>query len=115
MNTVSTNRNGFNSIILKLANMRKEQDFTIYPYKGGDTIYLQSDKRWITANLRTGAAKINNKNKDYATSMDLLFNAIDTQLPAEAVTALQGFLWHNEGKNGGCSVIQWENKELFAA
>ncbi len=114
MNTVTT-RNGFSSIVLKLANMRGEQDFTIYPYKGGDTITIQSDKRFARLNLRTGEGVINKKNEQNgAYGHHLVFSAIPCSLPAEALTSLQSFLWHNEGKDGGNAVISWENKELFA-
>jgi len=102
-------------ITLKVGNMKKEQSFILYPYKGGDTIYLQSDKRWITANLRTGEGKINAKNCEYANQMKMLMNPLDIQLPAEALTELQGFLWNNEGKYGNVNgVLKFEMKELFS-
>lgn len=102
-------------VIFKVANMRKEQEFILYPYSGGDTIYLQSDKRWITANLRTGKGLINDKNKNYPRQTDLIFNAIEIELPEEVKTDLQGYLWHNNGKDGNISgVVSFENKELFS-
>ena len=114
MNTVTT-RNGFSSIVLKLANMRAEQSFTIYPYKGGDEIQIQSGKRIARINLRTGEGAINPKNEQGGAYFHhLAFSAIPCKLPAEALTSLQSLLWHNEGKDGGNAVISWENKELFA-
>jgi len=104
---------------LKVGNMAKPQDFVLYPYSGGDTIYLQSEKRWITANLRTGDGQINNKNKNYPNSGDLLCNAIAIKLPDATLKEIQGLLWHNDGKNGalksnGVTLLTWTNKELFS-
>jgi hypothetical protein len=102
-------------VALKVGNMKKEQSFILYPYSGGDTIYLQSDKRWITVNLRTGKGHINDKNKNYPRSTDLIFNAIEIELPETIKTELQGHLWHNKGKDGNISgVVFFENKELFS-
>ena len=113
MNTVK--KGGFAaSIVLKVANMKKEDSFVIYPYSGGDTIYLQSGKRWIEANLRTGAAKIIKKGMEYANSWKMAFYGhIDFQLPAEAVQSIQDYLWHNSGLQGS-TVVKYENAELFS-
>lgn len=102
-------------VTLKVGNMAKPQEFILYPYSGGDTIHLQSDKRWITANLRTGQGQVNNKSKNYPNSTDLLLNAINIDLPTEIVTELQGYLWHNKGRDGNIAgVLHYENKELFS-
>lgn len=102
-------------ITLKVGNMKKEQSFILYPYSGGDIIYLQSDKRFIKANLRTGAGHINAKGCDYANSIKLALNPLAIQLPAQAITELQGHLWHNNGKDGNISgICSFENKELFS-
>lgn len=113
LNTVK--KGGFASqICLKIANMVKPQEFCIYPYNGGDTIYLQSDKRWIEANLRTGKAYIIKKGMDYANSSKMaFFGHIETELPAEALTNLQAHLWNNAGVQGN-SCVSYENKELFS-
>jgi hypothetical protein len=101
------------SIVLKVANMKKEANFVIYPYSGGDTIYLQSDKRWIEANIRTGAAKIIKKGVEYANSWKMvLIGHIQFELPSEAVQSIQNHLWNNAGLQG--SVMKYENKELFS-
>lgn len=43
------------SINLKLGNMRKAQNFTIYPFREGDThIIIQSDKRIARIDIKTG-------------------------------------------------------------
>lgn len=43
----------FGNFALQLQGMRKAQDFTIYPYNGGDTVLLQSDTRITEINLNT--------------------------------------------------------------
>jgi len=99
----------------KVANMRKEQEFTLYPYTGGDIIHLQSDKRFMQVNLRTGEALINGNNQNYANSMSLVLNPIRCELPKDIKTAIQSYLWHNEGKDGNINgVCSYENKELFS-
>jgi len=96
--------------------MAKPQEFVLYPYSGGDMIDLQSDKRFIIANLRTGEGKINNKNKNYPTRWDIAAgNYINITLPEEVKTDLQAHLWHNDGKQGNINgVCSFENKKLFS-
>lgn len=45
----------------KAGNMNKEQSFILYPYDGGDYIYLQSDKRFARVNLKTGIGIMNKR------------------------------------------------------
>jgi hypothetical protein len=99
----------------KAGNMKKEQEFTLYPYSGGDYIILQSDKRFARVNLRTGEGTMNAKGCNYANSISLQLNPLKFQLPADTKTAIQEFLWNNEGKDGNIKgVIFYENKELFS-
>lgn len=95
--------------------MRTEQEFTLYPYDGGDDILLQSDKRLIRANLRTGQGKISTKNENYPNSQKLALNNISCQLPENVIKEIQDYLWHNEGtqKIGG-GVMLFENQPLFS-
>jgi hypothetical protein len=101
---------------MKVANMRKAQDFTLYPYTGGDEIFLQSESRWIEANLRTGEAKILASNQNYPNRWSMIAKGhIKFTLPEDIKTEIQGFLWHNEGKDGNiCGVMTFENKQLFS-
>lgn len=99
----------------KVANMRNEQSFILYPYDGGDYIYLQSDKRFAQVNLRSGVGIINAKNENYANSIKLYMNPLPFTLPEETKIKIQGYLWRNEGKDGNISGIMfYENKELFS-
>jgi len=101
---------------IKVANMRKAQQFTLYPYSGGDTIFLQSDSRWIEANLRTGEGKILASNQNYPNRCSMLAKGhINFTLPEDIKTAIQAHLWHNEGKDGNIGgVMSYENKPLFS-
>lgn len=100
----------------KAGNMKKEQEFTLYPYTGGDYIYLQSDKRFARVNLKTGIGVMNGSNKNYANSITLQMNPMPFTLPDDIKTAIQSYLWHNEGKEGNIKgVVFFENKELFSA
>jgi hypothetical protein len=102
-------------VTLQVANMRKPQEFILYPYDGGDTINLQSDKRFAQVNLRTGKGIINRQNKDYANSITLMMTPVPFELPEAVKTEIQGYLWRNNGKDGNIGgVIHYENKELFS-
>jgi hypothetical protein len=95
--------------------MKKEQEFTLYPYDGGDYIYLQSDKRFSRFNLRTGDGFINATNRNYANSIYLQMEPLKCQLPEDIKTSIQAKLWHNAGKEGNIGgVLFFENKELFS-
>jgi hypothetical protein len=100
----------------KVANMRKEQDFILYPYSGGDEIVLQSNQRIARVNLRTGEGIINSKNKNYSCFADLVLNPLKMNLPEHIKTSIQSRLWHNNGKTesvaGGAVII--EHKPLFS-
>ncbi len=101
-------------ICLKVANMRTEQSFTLYPYDGGDKIYVQSSKRFVIINLRTGKCVINAKNETYPNTVKLWANPLAFDMPEEALTSLKKYLWDNDGKDGGDCCISYENKKLYA-
>lgn len=60
---ITYSRIGAGNILLKVANMRDEQSFVLYPYTGGDHLLLQSSKRMIELNLRNGWFRINSRNE----------------------------------------------------
>ena len=100
---------------LKVANMRKEQSFILYPYNGGETIFLQSDKRMIQASLRTGKGFINRTNKNYANTISIAQDPVKVELTNDVLVAIQKHLWDNNGADGSIGgVISFENKELFS-
>lgn len=106
-----------NHITLKFGNMRgAEQRFTIYPYNGGDTILIQSDKRIARINLKTGSTTLSKQvqNGAYFMHLNECFGAIQCEFPTEELIKLQEYLWNNSGiqKHGG--VLITENKELFS-
>ena len=96
---------------LKVANMRKDQSFILYPYSGGETIYLQSDKRMIQLSLKTGKGLINRTNKDYANTISIAQDPVKMELPNNILIAIQKHLWENNGKDGSIGgFISFENK-----
>lgn len=100
---------------IKVANMKKAQDFTLYPYSGGDIIFLQSDKRFAKFNLITGKGIINATNRNYANSIYLQMEPIKCQLPEDIKIQIQSYLWHNNGKDGNINgIVSYENKPLFS-
>lgn len=103
----------FKNITAKLGNMRKAVDFTIYPYKGGDTISIQSDRYFAIVNLRHNTAFMNAKGVQNATSIHVQMNPKKVECE-ELSMALKDYFWHNEGQEGGNSVITWRNEELYS-
>jgi hypothetical protein len=74
----------FINITLKVANMRKEQEFTVYPTTKGDPhIYLQSDKRFMRIIKTNGVGIINGKNQNYANSIALSLDPVPFTLSPE--------------------------------
>lgn len=99
----------------KTGNMAKPQRFILYPYTGGDIVNLQSDKRFMQANIRTGSAIMNGKNKTYANSVSIIADPLPCTLPEDIKTAIQAHLWHNEGEPGNLlNTVHYDNKELFS-
>lgn len=103
----------FKQFTFQVANMRKEQEFTIYPYDGGDYCYLQSDKRFARLNLRSGIGIINGKNENYANSIKMQMNPVPFTMPENVLTEIKSYLWNNSGLVKG-SVVIIENKELYS-
>lgn len=101
---------------LKLANMAKPQEFVLYPYSGGDEIWLQSDKRMAVFNLRTGEGVINAKNRNFAGFIHTQIEPLKAQLPEDVKIEIQSFLWKNDGKDGNVNgVVFYENNQLFSS
>lgn len=95
--------------------MRQDQEFTLYPYSGGDTIYLQSDKRFAVVNLRTGKGIISASNVNYPNAQKLAVHHVAMQLPDDIKTAIQKYLWENDGKQGNLGgILQWDVQPLFS-
>ena len=100
---------------LKVANMRNEQSFILYPYSGGDYIYLQSDKRFSRINLRSGVGVIDGKNRNYSNSVTLAMCPLPFQLPEAVKIDIQAYLWGHSGLQEAVKgVLLIENKELFS-
>lgn len=99
--------------------MRKEQDFSVYPYDGGDTVLIQSDKRIANVNLKTGRTVLSAQKQGgaYGVHLSPQLGATLADFPADKLIELQKHLWENSGRQdmieGGA--IFYENKELFSS
>lgn len=106
---ITYSRIGAGNILLKVANMRDEQSFVLYPYTGGDHLLLQSSKRMIELNLRNGWFRINSRNEQAgARSYHLAMGSITGQMPDAALEAIREHLKRSAGMQGN-SVLKWTN------
>ena len=107
---------GFLEINLKLANMRKIDNFTICPYDGSNELIIQSGKRIAKLDLKTGFGIINRKNEQNgAYNHHLLFDTINFKIDDDIINVFKEYFKKNNGEDGGGkgSGITWENKKLF--
>jgi hypothetical protein len=97
------NNNGFYSVDLKVANLRKPQNFTLYSNVKDNNVWLQSSKRFIVLNLETGEGLITTKNKNYPSSYDLYYSSLKFQADPELIKALKDH--YDKNKVGTNSVV----------
>ena len=90
----------FKTFNLKVANMRAEQEFTLYPpYAGGEIVHLQSDKRWIELNLNSGEGKVSKQN-GHQTSWHIRFHGFNSfQMETMKLEEINNFLIKNNEKH----------------
>lgn len=105
----------FQEFEMKLPGMKKAQEFTIYPYDGGDFVVLQSATRITKVNLRTGEAILSKAHSNGSYFHDLLSirGATAVTVPSETLVELQKYLWENSGRQSN-GVIMIDNQELFS-
>jgi hypothetical protein len=99
---INRDKIGFYNIDLKLGNMRKSQEFTLYPSQEGQNVYLQSDKRCLVVNTESGTGKLLKSNKDYPTFAMLSGseNSIIVNLdPSTCKELADHYLTHQAGTN----------------
>ena len=73
------------TVSAKLANMRKEQEFVVYPFKLGEHfVTVQSDKSIGQFDIETGKGVLNTKGSYFP---HLSFGALPYQFPPEFVMA----------------------------
>lgn len=92
----------FQNVTLKVGNMRKEQEFTIYPNgTSPDYILIQSDKRMAILMKESGKFFITKKNYNYPTSVHLQIDRMEVELSNEDKEAIRrGYNAMSNGKNG---------------
>lgn len=105
----------FINTILQVGNMRKAQEFVHYPYDGTEFLNLQSDKRWIKLNIKTGHGEVTNKNGQN-TSWHMMNGTINFQLDETQLLKIQAIYIINDGENGKskCNTLTWTNEKLFS-
>lgn len=101
---------GFYSIDLKLGNMRNKQDFTLYPSMEGDYAYLQSDKRCIIVNTKTGEGKLSKCNTLYPTFAVANTTGIDINLSKSICQAIKD---HYVSRKAGTNEVKIGNTVLL--
>lgn len=96
---------------MKVANMRKEQDFILYPYNGDDKICIQSDGRFAIVSLSTGRGIIDSKNHNYPNSITLTRSNISFEMPENILNDIKEYLKINSGIQKEFGILNIENKE----
>ena len=105
------------SIIVKFGNMRGQaQEFVLYPYNGGDTLLIQSDKRIAQINLKTGKTVLSKQcqNGAYFPHLNTFLGTTIVDFPQAELIKLKEHLWKNAGIKVHRGVIITEDKELYS-
>lgn len=81
----------FKSVNAKLGNMRKEEEFTIYPRKEGDNLVLQSDKRICIIDTKTRKGMLSKRCQNPIFIMATrVMGATQIDVPQEVIDAAIG-------------------------
>jgi hypothetical protein len=92
-------------ITLKVANMRKEQQFIVYPNgTSREYIILQSDKRIARLNKTTGELQITKKNYNYPMFAMLAIDNVTVQLDNAKIEEIKRE--YNAMSNGQNGIVQ---------
>ena len=82
----------FNEITAKLGNMKKAQEFVVYPFKkGAAELIIQSDKRIAQVNLETGKTILSDGKGEHPGFVKLssFFGAVEVDTPPELLEWLR--------------------------
>jgi hypothetical protein len=112
MSKFYTNIMGTLSFDMKLENMRKEQDFSVYPISKGDTqIMIQSDTRIGLIDMASGKGRMSQSHPNGAYGVHLqMDNLVPFQLEPNQLSELKYALSQTAGKNVGRSVVKSDNE-----
>lgn len=103
----------FKNYTFKAGNMKAEQEFTLYPYTGGETITLQSDKRICKVNVHTGKGVMNRKNEQRgAYFAHFALGTIEVQVPHTTMNEIREHLKGAAGLQQVGAGLLIENKPL---
>jgi predicted nucleic-acid-binding Zn-ribbon protein len=100
------------SFDLKLGNMRKSQEFIVYPIsKGDDSIMIQSDTRIGRITMSNGMGKMSQSHPNGAYGVHLSMDKlIPFQLDPSQILQLREELAKTAGKNVGSSIVKSDNE-----
>lgn len=100
------------SFDLKLSNMRKSQDFIVYPIsKGDDYILIQSDTRIGRIFMTNGMGKMSQSHPNGAYGVHLQMDKLTPfQLDPSQILTLREELAKTAGKNVGSSIVKSDNE-----
>lgn len=111
---LSTKRNSVGTVSFdaKFKNMRKSQDFIVYPMKAGETtVMVQSDTRIGTIDLTTGAVRMAGPHAGGAYGVHLAFAKQLEPLPAEDLFKLKAAIQATAGKHVTGTGMVYVNNE----
>ena len=106
---------GTASVVMKVGNMRKADDFCVYPMaETAETIHLQSGKRWIDLDTKTGHGYITNGKGGHPNRWLLALQkargeAQEFTLGSDELAYLKMNIFATAGKSVGNSVITSDN------
>lgn len=89
----------FKDVTCKLGNMRKAQEFTLYPYtKGETTILIQADNRIARVDLVSGNALLSNGKGGHQGTVKLLpqLGATLVDVPADILASIKAQIGYVE-------------------
>lgn len=113
---LKSNNVGTTDFMGRFTGMRKEQEFTVYPMdKAGAEIRVQSDTRFGTINLDTGAVVMSRSRPNGSNSVTLQLDvmtrrAVGDIVPADELETLKGFIRASGSTElVGRSIVKVEN------
>jgi len=94
-------------ITLKVGNMRKPQDFTVYPNGTSEKyIVIQSEKRIAILNKENNRFFINSKNHNYPMFTTLQYDRMEIELTSEQIEEIKRtYASMSNGSNGVISLF----------
>jgi hypothetical protein len=115
LENIRKNIMGTTSFDMKVAGMRKVQDFVVYPLtEKVDKILIQSDTRWGEIEIATGKGLISKPHSNGANSVSFMVDKMrggvkEFELTQEELSSLLAFIRGTAGKLVGDSFVLSDN------